>query len=201
MNGPRSHGVRFGGLRVRISQNGLRNRTQDVGKHKIGVFGNFDFSGQKVNADVSKVNADVSSQSLLTDDADVTLTSSDKWTGSVASGFGLSLEGSPDLGSKRWARLQGCRLELVMRAWGVAGLVGQCSRKVVGARRGGAWWPRAVVPGSKHARNDGNHTETSQRYQIPTYLSGNGHQMRRKRRNPKLLCFSDEGTNGVGRAA
>ncbi|KAK8533754.1 hypothetical protein V6N12_047158 [Hibiscus sabdariffa] len=64
MNGRWSHGFR--GLRVRIWQNGLRNRTQDVEKHKIGVFGNFDFSGQKVNADVT-----------LTDNADVMMTSSD----------------------------------------------------------------------------------------------------------------------------
>ncbi|KAL4311862.1 hypothetical protein GQ457_01G023910 [Hibiscus cannabinus] len=34
----------------------------DVKKHKPGLFGNFDFSGQKVNADVSKVNADVSNR-------------------------------------------------------------------------------------------------------------------------------------------
>ena len=50
----------FGGLRNRIWQNGLRNRTQDFEKHKIGVFRNFDFwSKSTVNADVSKVNADV----------------------------------------------------------------------------------------------------------------------------------------------
>ncbi|KAK8534684.1 hypothetical protein V6N12_057328 [Hibiscus sabdariffa] len=61
---------RFGGLRVRIWQNGLRNRTQDIENFKYGLSKNFEFL---VNADVSKgVNADV----IKEINADVMLTSS-----------------------------------------------------------------------------------------------------------------------------